>query len=160
MNKVYDIVVIGAGISGSTLAERYAHSGKKVLVIEKRDHVAGNCYDFINENGILVSKYGAHLFHTNDEDVWQYVNRFAKWYKWEHKVLAKVEGQLVPIPVNITTVNKLFNLNLKSEEEMKTWLAKNCRGIKQPVDGKEAALSRVGPVLYEKMFRHYTKKQW
>jgi UDP-galactopyranose mutase len=160
MNKVYDIVVIGAGISGSVLAERYAQSGKKVLVIEKRDHIAGNCYDFIDENGILVSKYGAHLFHTNEEDVWQYVNRFAKWYKWEHKVLAKVDGQLVPIPVNITTVNKLFNLKLKTEEEMKAWLAKNRPEILEPGNGKEAALAKVGPVLYEKMFRHYTKKQW
>ncbi|RZJ71883.1 MAG: FAD-binding protein, partial [Flavobacterium sp.] len=81
-----DIVIIGAGISGSVLAERYASLGKKVLIIEKRDHIAGNCYDFIDENGILVSKYGAHLFHTNEEEVWQYINQFSDWYKWEHKV--------------------------------------------------------------------------
>jgi UDP-galactopyranose mutase len=160
MNKVYDIVIIGAGISGAVLAERYAQSGKKVLVIEKRDHIGGNCYDFIDENGILVSKYGAHLFHTNEEDVWEYVNRFAKWYPWEHKVLAQVDDQLVPIPVNITTVNKLFNLNIQTEEEMQQWLETNRPDIKHPSNGKEAALSKVGPVLYEKMFRHYTKKQW
>lgn len=160
MNKVYDIVIIGAGISGSVLAERYAQSGKKVLVIEKREHIGGNCYDFIDENGILVSKYGAHLFHTNEEDVWEYVNRFAKWYPWEHKVLAHVDGQLVPIPVNITTVNKLFNLNIQTEEEMQLWLDSNRPDIKKPSNGKEAALSKVGSVLYEKMFRHYTKKQW
>jgi UDP-galactopyranose mutase len=160
MNKVYDIVVIGAGISGAVLAERFASIGKQVLVIEKRNHIAGNCYDFIDENGILVSKYGAHLFHTNEEDVWQYVNRFAKWYGWEHKVLAKVDGQLVPIPVNITTVNKLFNLNLKNETDMQDWLEKNRPAIKNPRNGKEAAIARVGNVLYEKMFRDYTKKQW
>ena len=160
MNKVYDIVIIGAGISGSVLAERYASSGKKVLIIEKRDHIGGNCYDFIDENGILVSKYGAHLFHTNEEDVWQYVNRFAKWYPWEHKVIAQVDGQLVPIPVNITTVNKLFNQNIQTEEEMQEWLEKNRPDIQNPSNGEEAALSKVGPVLYEKMFKHYTKKQW
>ena len=155
-----DIVIIGAGISGSVLAERYASLGKKVLIIEKRDHIAGNCYDFIDENGILVSKYGAHLFHTNEEEVWQYINQFSDWYKWEHKVLAKVDGQLVPIPVNITTVNSLFGLEISSEEEMKEWLEANRVATDAPKDGKEAALNKVGPVLYEKMFRHYTKKQW
>src|SRR5688572_21842380 len=136
--KQYDIVVIGAGISGAVLAERYASIGKKVLVIEKRAHIAGNCYDYIDDNGILVSKYGAHLFHTNEEDVWKYVNRFSEWYKWEHKVLAKVDGQLVPIPVNITTVNKLFGLALASEVEMKEWLIQNCLPIQQPKNGYEA----------------------
>ncbi|RZJ69329.1 MAG: UDP-galactopyranose mutase [Flavobacterium sp.] len=155
-----DIVIIGAGISGSVLAERYASLGKKVLIIEKRDHIAGNCYDFVDENGILVSKYGAHLFHTNEEEVWQYINQFSDWYKWEHKVLAKVDGQLVPIPVNITTVNSLFGLKISSEEEMKEWLEANRVATDAPKDGKEAALNKVGPVLYEKMFRHYTKKQW
>ena len=160
MNKVYDIVIIGAGISGSVLAERYAQTGKKVLIIEKRNHIGGNCYDFIDENNILVSKYGAHLFHTNDEDVWQYVNRFAQWYPWEHKVIADVDGKLVPIPVNITTVNKLFDRDIQTEEEMQQWLENNRPDIKNPANGKDAALSKVGPVLYEKMFRHYTKKQW
>lgn len=155
-----DIVIIGAGISGAVLAERYASSGKKVTVIEKRDHIAGNCFDYIDENGILVSKYGAHLFHTNDEQVWEYVNRFADWYPWEHRVLAKVDGHTVPIPVNINTVNQLFGLNISTEEAMKEWLFLNCPVIADPKNGEEAALSRVGPVLYEKMFRHYTKKQW
>ena len=158
--KNADIVIIGAGISGSVLAERYANLGKKVLIIEKRDHIAGNCYDYIDENGILVSKYGAHLFHTNEEDVWQYVNQFANWYPWEHKVIAQVDGQLVPIPVNITTVNKLFGTNITTEAEMKEWLDENRLPIDAPKDGREAALNKVGQVLYEKMFRHYTKKQW
>ncbi len=158
--KNADIVIIGAGISGAVLAERYANLGKKVLIIEKRDHIAGNCYDYIDENGILVSKYGAHLFHTNEEDVWQYVNRFNKWYPWEHKVIAQVDGQLVPIPVNITTVNKLFGTNITTEAEMKEWLEENRLPINTPKDGREAALNKVGQVLYEKMFRHYTKKQW
>jgi len=155
-----DIVIIGAGISGAVLAQQYAAIGKKVLVIEKRDHIAGNCYDYIDENGILVSKYGAHLFHTNEEQVWDYVNRYANWYNWEHKVVAKVDGNLLPIPVNITTVNKIFGLNITSEEEMKTWLDENREPYLNPSNGKEAALNKVGAVLYEKMFRHYTKKQW
>lgn len=155
-----DIVIIGAGISGCVLAERFASIGKKVLIIEKRDHIAGNCYDYKDENQILVSKYGAHLFHTNEEEVWTYLNGFAKWYPWEHKVLAHVDGQLVPIPVNTTTVNKLFGLNMSSEEEMETWLDNNRVPFENPQNGREAALSRVGPVLYEKMFNQYTKKQW
>lgn len=154
------IVIIGAGISGAVLAERYANAGKKVLVIEKRDHIAGNCYDYIDENGILVSKYGAHLFHTNYEQVWDYVNRFSDWYDWEHKVLAKVDNTLVPIPVNITTVNTLFGLSITGEAEMEQWLKENSVDISEPANGEEAALSKVGPVLYDKMFKHYTKKQW
>ncbi len=160
MRQKFDIVIIGAGISGAVLAERAAVAGKKVLLLEKRNHIGGNCYDYIDENGILVSKYGAHLFHTNDEGVWAYVNRFADWYPWEHRVLAMVDGQLVPVPVNITTVNKLLHTNLQTEEEMKAWLAEHAVSNNNPTNGREAALARVGPFLYEKMFRHYTKKQW
>ena len=158
--KQIDILIIGAGISGAVLAERYASIGKKVLIIEKRDHIAGNCYDYVDENGILVSKYGAHLFHTNDESVWEYVNKFSEWYSWEHKVIARVGDKTVPIPVNITTVNKLFGTTITNEEEMKTWLEEHRSPIAKPSNGEEAVLSRVGPVLYEKMFKHYTKKQW
>jgi UDP-galactopyranose mutase len=156
----FQIVIIGAGISGAVLAERYAKHNKKVLVLEKRDHIAGNCYDYHNEAGILVAKYGPHFFHTNDEDVWRYINHFGEWQAYEHKVLAKVDGQLVPIPVNITTVNSLFKINLKNEKEMKQWLAQNQIKITKPSNGEEAALARVGPVLYEKLFKEYTKKQW
>ncbi len=158
--KKYDIVIIGAGISGSVLAERYASIGKSVLVLEKRDHVAGNCYDYYNEAGILVSKYGAHLFHTNFEDVQAYVQRFSDWYPYEHKVLAKVDGQLVPVPVNITTVNTLLGTQITSQAEMKAWLSENQVPNDNPKNGKEAALARVGEVLYEKLFKNYTKKQW
>lgn len=158
--KNIDILIIGAGISGAVLAERYASIGKKVLIIEKRNHIAGNCYDYLDENGILVSKYGAHLFHTNEESVWKYVNKFSEWYSWEHKVIARVGSKTVPIPVNITTVNELFNSNITNEEEMKTWLEEHRSPIANPSNGEEAVLSRVGPFLYEKMFKHYTKKQW
>lgn len=158
--SAFDIVVIGAGISGATLAERYASKGKKVLVLEKRDHIGGNCFDHYNEAGILVSKYGAHLFHTNYEDVWEYVNRFSNWYPHLHHVLARVDGKLVPIPVNIITVNRIFNLNIQSQSEMQRLLDKIQVKNPNPQNGEEAALARVGYLLYEKMFKHYTKKQW
>ncbi|NJW51543.1 UDP-galactopyranose mutase [Salinimicrobium oceani] len=155
-----DILIIGAGISGAVLAERYAAIGKRVVILEKRNHIAGNCYDYVDDNNILVSKYGAHLFHTNHQEVWQYVQRFSKWYKWEHKVIAKVDGQLVPIPVNITTVNRIFGLQISTEKEMADWLEKNRIPFENATNGEEAVLNKVGSVLYEKMFRHYTKKQW
>lgn len=155
-----DILVIGAGISGAVLAERYASKGHKVVVLEQRNHIGGNCYDYIDENGILVSEYGAHLFHTNYEDVWEYVNRFSEWYPWKHKVIAKVDDKTVPIPVNIDTVNELFGTNIQNEDEMKIWLEENRIPIENPKNGEEAVLSKVGPVLYEKMFKYYTKKQW
>jgi len=158
--KNIDILIIGAGISGAVLAERYASLGKKVLIIEKRDHIAGNCYDYIDDNGILVSKYGAHLFHTNEEIVWSYVQQFSDWYPWEHKVVARVDDKTVPIPVNITTVNTLFGENITSEEEMAVWLENNRKPFEKPANGEEAVLNRVGEELYEKMFKHYTKKQW
>jgi UDP-galactopyranose mutase len=156
----FDIVVVGAGISGATIAERYASTGKKVLVLEKRDHIGGNCYDHYNDDGILVSRYGAHLFHTKFEDVWAYVNRFSEWYRHEHRVLARVDGKLVPIPVNITTVNTIFNMNIQTEEEMRKFLDEVQVKNGDPKNGEEAALARVGWILYEKMFKHYTKKQW
>lgn len=158
--KNFDILIIGAGISGAVLAERYASIGKQVLIIEKRDHIAGNCFDYFDENGILTSKYGAHLFHTNDKGVWDYVNQFSDWYTWEHKVIAKVDDHLVPIPVNITTVNTLFNEEISSEQEMQKWLSENRVKYDSPKNGEEAVLNRVGKVLYDKMFKHYTKKQW
>lgn len=158
--KNFDIVIIGAGISGSVLAERYAAIGKKVLIVEKRDHIAGNCFDFYDDNGILTSQYGAHLFHTSDEGVWKYVNQFAEWYPWSHKVVARVDDKTVPIPVNITTVNTLFKTNIKTEAEMQTWLDNNRIPFDQPANGEEAVLNKVGEVLYNKMFKHYTKKQW
>ncbi|CAM3551974.1 UDP-galactopyranose mutase [Flavobacterium chungbukense] len=158
--KQVDILIIGAGISGSVLAERYASIGKKVLIIEKRNHIAGNCYDYVDGNNILVSKYGAHLFHTNEESVWKYVNQFSNWYPWEHKVIARVDEKTVPIPVNITTVNRLFGTDINSEQQMISWLEENRTPIEKPSNGEEAVLNRVGSVLYEKMFKHYTKKQW
>lgn len=157
----HDIVIIGSGISGATIAERYARVlNKKVLVIEKRNHIGGNCYDSYNDAGILVSKYGAHFFHTNDEYVWKYVQAFSSWKPYVHTVLSSVDGILVPIPVNITTVNLLFNLHIQTEREMQQWLATQVIPIDHPANSEESALSRVGNALYEKLFKNYTIKQW
>jgi UDP-galactopyranose mutase len=110
LNK-YDIIIVGCGLSGIVIAERFAHlQNKKILIIDKRDHIGGNCYDYYDEKtNILMNKYGAHLFHTNDEKVFEYINKFTKWKKWEHKVLGLIDDKHLPIPPNITTVNERFN---------------------------------------------------
>lgn len=156
-----DFLIIGAGISGLTLAERIATNlHAKVLVIEQRNHIGGNCYDYINSDGILVPKYGPHFFHTNDESVWQYVSRFTKWHSYEHRVLSCVDGLHVPVPVNINTINILFKTHIQTPDQMKHWLKKHTKIIKEPKNSEEAALRRVGQKLYEKMFKNYTRKQW
>ncbi|MHC1689249.1 MAG: UDP-galactopyranose mutase [Bacteroidales bacterium] len=159
--KKFDVLVVGAGLSGAVLAERFAEqSNLKVLVIDKRDHLGGNCYDFIDENGILINKYGAHLFHTNYEEVWEYVNKFTEWQRWDHKVLGYVDNKLINIPVNINTINALCGTNLKEEREMKSWMKKVQIKYKIINNSEEVAKSRVGKYLYEKIFKDYTFKQW
>lgn len=158
--RKYDIVIIGAGISGLTLAERYASIGRRVLIIEKRSHIGGNCHDFINEHGILIATYGPHYFHTNDDGVWEYVNRFSEWNFYEHRVVAHVDNKIVPIPVNQTTVNTLFNANIHSEEDAKKWFEENRELIKNPQNAENAVINRMGKILYELLFRGYTTKQW
>lgn len=155
-----DIICIGAGISGAVLAERYANIGKKVLVLEKREHIGGNCFDYVNEAGLLISKYGAHLFHTDSAEVWTYVQKFSDWYPYQHKVLAKVGAQFVPMPVNITTVNQLFGLHIQTEAEMKKWLQTQQIPHAHPKNSQEVLESRVGPQLAAILFRDYTFKQW
>lgn len=156
-----DILIVGSGLSGSVLAERFATMGKRVLVIDKRDHIGGNCYDYVDEEtGIRVSKYGAHIFHTNDEGVWDYVNKFAEWIRYDHKVVANVNSRLVPLPVNMETINVLCNQNLKSEVETQKWLESEQLECKHPNNSEEVGLSRVGKTLYETLFKPYTIKQW
>lgn len=156
-----DILIVGCGLSGAVLAERFANQNKKVLIIDKRDHIGGNCYDYIDEEtGIRVSKYGAHIFHTNDEGVWEYINKFTEWVRYEHRVVASIEDRLVPVPVNMETINVLCNQNLQSEEDTKKWLEKQQIPCENPTNSEEVALSRVGQKLYETLFKPYTQKQW
>jgi UDP-galactopyranose mutase len=154
------MLVVGAGLSGATIARELAEKGYKVRVIEKRNHIAGNCYDYINDVGILMNKYGAHLFHTNSERVWSYVQKFSEWVPWKHTVTGCINDVYFPIPVNIDTVNTLCGANVKSEEEMKEWLTKNTIACENPRNSEDIGLARVGPDLYEKIFKGYTFKQW
>lgn len=155
-------LIVGCGLSGAVLAERIATQlKKKVLIIDKRNHIGGNCYDYIDKvTNIRVNKYGAHLFHTNNEEVWEYVNKFVKWVKWEHKVLSYLDKKYVPLPVNINTVNQLLKLNLSNQKQMDLWLKNNQIKYKNIKNSEEMAKSRIGDLLYQKMIKDYTFKQW
>ena len=158
----YDVLVVGAGLSGAVLAEKHTARGDRVLVIDKRPHIAGNCYDYIDEQtGIRVSKYGAHLFHTDIARVWQYVKSFSDWQRWDHTVLAYVDGQHIPVPVNANTVNQMFNTSLRDTAEMDLFLSKlQVKYESEPANSEQMAKSRVGELLYDKIFGPYTRKQW
>jgi UDP-galactopyranose mutase len=163
-HNYYDVCVVGAGLSGAVIAEQYATMlGKTSLVIDRRDHIGGNVYDFVDEEtNILVNKYGAHLFHTKYFRVWEYLQQFSEWTPYEHRVLGRIGEKHVPIPVNIDTVNALFNLDIKSSQEMDEWLKKEqvVDKDKEPQNSEEMALSRVGQRLYDLIFKPYTIKQW
>ncbi len=157
---MFDYLIVGAGFAGSILAERLANqSGKKVLIVDRRSHIGGNAYDHYNEAGILVHKYGPHIFHTNSRDVFEYLSHFTEWRRYEHRVLASVDGQLVPIPINLNTINKLYGLKLNSFE-----LEKFFESVAEPIDlirtSEDVVVNKVGRELYEKFFRNYTRKQW
>lgn len=161
--NAYDICIAGAGLSGAVIGERYAsQQNQSVLIVEKRNHIGGNCYDEMNiETGLRVSKYGAHIFHTKSERVWQYVNKFSKWTNYTHEVVGAINGNHVPIPVNIETVNTLLGLNITCTKEMNAWLRREQVNFSEPIkNSEEMALSRVGRSLYELIFEPYTIKQW
>jgi UDP-galactopyranose mutase len=155
-------LIVGAGLSGVVVAERIANKlNKKVTIIEKRNHIGGNCYDYVDKDtDILMNKYGAHLFHTNNEEVWNYVNSFDHWIRWEHKVLTYVDNKFVPIPVNITTINELCSEHLQNENDVIDWLQKNQVKYETINNSEEMAKSRIGDILYEKLIKDYTFKQW
>lgn len=159
-NLSFDYLVVGAGFAGSVIAERLARVyRKRVLVVDRRPHIAGNAYDHYNDDGILVHKYGPHIFHANSREIFEYLSRFTAWRSYEHRVLASVDGKLVPIPVNLDTVNILYDLNLTSEE-----LEKYFASVAEPREfvrtAEDAVVTRIGRDLYEKLFRGYTRKQW
>jgi len=155
------VLVVGAGLSGATVARQLAEQGYTVHVIDQRDHIGGNCYDRVNEHGIRVNQYGAHLFHTSSERVWTYVQRFSEWTPWKHQVIADVQGIFVPVPVNQETVRRLCDPTVTTEPLMKEWLAKQTAPYTTtPQNSEEVALSRVGPSLYRYLFQSYTMKQW
>lgn len=151
---------MGAGLAGSVLAERLASvANKKVLLIDKRNHIAGNTYDYYNSDGILVHKYGPHIFHTNSKEVFEYLGNFTEWRPYEHQVLGSVDGQLVPIPINQNTVNALYGLNL-SGPQVQEFFNSKAEKKDQILTSEDVVVSAVGRELYEKFFKHYTIKQW
>lgn len=157
---MFDWIIVGAGFAGSVLAERLASQrDDRVLVIDKRDHIGGNAYDYQDEAGILVHRYGPHIFHTNSGAVVDYLSQFTDWRPYEHHVLAQVDGQLLPIPINLDTVNKLYGLDLDSDG-MEAFLAARREPIAVIRTSEDVVVSTVGRDLYEKFFQGYTRKQW
>ena len=157
---MFDYLIVGAGFAGSVLAERLANGlGKKVLICDTRPHIGGNAFDFFNEEGILIHKYGPHIFHTNSADIFEYLSRFTEWREYQHRVLASVDGMHVPIPINLDTINKLYGLNLNAHE-VKDFFER----VREPRDhiktSEDVVINAVGRELYEKFFKGYTNKQW
>lgn len=157
---MFDWLIVGAGFAGSVLAERIASQrGERVLIIDKRAHIGGNAYDRHDEAGVLIHQYGPHIFHTNSEAIFGYLSQFTRWRPYEHRVLAQVDGMLLPIPINLDTVNKLFGLSLDSEG-LAAWFAARAEKREEIRTSEDVVVANVGRELYEKFFRGYTKKQW
>jgi UDP-galactopyranose mutase len=157
---VFDYLIVGAGFAGSVLAERLARgSGKRVLLCDKRPHVGGNAYDHYDDAGVLVHRYGPHIFHTGSREVFDYLSRFTEWRAYQHRVQAWVDGQLVPIPINLDTVNRLYGLRLTSLE-LEAFFAQRAEHRERIRTSEDVIVSKVGRELYEKFFRNYTRKQW
>ena len=159
--KPYDYLVVGAGFAGSVIAERLASQhGARVLLIDRRPHIGGNAYDEPNEAGILYHKYGPHIFHTNSEAVVDYLSQFTEWRPYEHRVRAVVRDRLVPIPINRTTLNELFDLDLMTDEEAADYLASRAEPVDDIQTSEDVVINAVGRELYELFFQGYTRKQW
>ena len=157
----HDAIVVGAGFAGSVLAERLASQcGMDVLVVERREHVGGNAYDEYNEHGVLVPRFGGHLFHTNAEKVVDHLSRFTEWRPYEHRVRTMVNGRSLPLPLNRDTINGFFSLELKSEAEVEAFLATIVEPFERVENSEQAVVSKVGRALYEAIFGCYTRKHW
>lgn len=154
-----DVLVVGAGFSGAVTAERLANHGFQVLLIDKRPHIAGNAFDTLDEYGVLIHRYGPHIFHTNSSRIVDYLSRFTPWRKYEHRVLAKVDEKLLPIPINIDTVNRLYGLSL-NEDTIQAFYDQVREPRNKILSSEDVVLNAVGRDLYEKFFRGYTRKQW
>jgi UDP-galactopyranose mutase len=160
-NRPFDYLVVGAGFAGSVLAERLASQlGKRVLVVDRRNHIGGNAYDEKDAAGVLMHRYGPHIFHTNSEDIASHLSQFTRWRPYEHRVLASVRGLLVPMPINRTTLNTLYGLDLKSDEDAEAYLASRAEPVERIRTSEDVVISKVGRELYETFFRGYTRKQW
>ncbi len=156
----FDYLIVGAGFAGSVLAERLAAGlGKRVLLIDRRPHIGGNAYDHHDAAGLLIHRYGPHIFHTNSEQVAAYLSRFTRWRPYEHRVLASVRGQLLPIPINRSTVNRLYGLDL-DEAGVAAFFKERAEPVAEVRSSEDVVVGTVGRELYELFFRGYTRKQW
>lgn len=155
----FDYLIVGAGFSGSTVAERLAsQKSKKVLIVDSRPHVGGNAYDFIDEYGLRIHRYGPHIFHTNSDRVFNYLSLFTEWMPYEHRVQAHVDGRNVPIPINLDTINQLYGTQYDSFS-----LTKYFNSVRSEIEiknSRDVVVAKVGEELYEKFFKNYTYKQW
>jgi UDP-galactopyranose mutase len=157
---MYDWLVVGAGFAGSVMAERIASQrGESVLLIDRRPHLGGNAYDEENAAGILVHRYGPHIFHTNSKPIFDYLSRFTRWRPYEHRVLARVDGKLLPIPINCDTINRLYGLSLEPDQ-MEAWFRARAEPVAEIRNSEDVVVSQVGRELFEKFFEGYTTKQW
>jgi UDP-galactopyranose mutase len=160
VSRHYDCLVVGGGFAGCVLAERLASQlGRRVLIIDRREHIGGNAYDCLDDAGVMVHRYGPHIFHTNSQKVLDYLSRFTEWRPYEHRVLADVDGQLLPVPINLTTVNRLYGLQLDSAGVAAFLAARATPGL-QINNSRDVVVSQVGEELYSKFFEGYTRKQW
>ena len=159
-HRGFDYLVVGAGFAGSVLAERLAcELDLRVLIVDKRPHIGGNAYDRYDDHGVLIHPYGPHIFHTNSAEIFDYLSRFTAWRPYQHRVLASVDGQLVPLPINLDTVNRLYGMNLSSFE-MEQWLESVAEKRERISTSEDVVVNKVGRDLYNKFFRGYTRKQW
>jgi UDP-galactopyranose mutase len=157
---MFDYLIVGAGFAGSVLAERLASQlGKRVLLCDKRPHIGGNAYDCYDGDGVLIHKYGPHIFHTASARIFNYLSQFTSWRPYEHRVVASVDGLLVPFPINLTTLENLYGQPFDAEGAEEFFKAR-AEAIGHPRTSEEVVVSKIGRELYEKFFRNYTRKQW
>jgi UDP-galactopyranose mutase len=156
---MFDYLIVGAGFSGSVLAERLAAAGMRVCVTDRRPHIAGNAYDHYDEHGVLVHKYGPHIFHTNSERIYRYLSQFTAWRPYEHRVLASVDGKMLPFPINIDTINALYGTSYGADE-VQALFDRMAEPIVKVRTFEDAVVSKIGRELYEKFIGNYTRKQW
>ncbi len=159
----YDVIVVGAGFSGAVTAQQLAQAGQKVLVLEKRPQIGGNMYDSADKNGVLVHWYGPHIFHTSSQKVWEYLQQFAQWEPYQHRVLGRIDGKLVPIPFNFTSLDTLFppSQAQKIKEKLQSLFPGQATvSVLELLDSPDQTVSAFGNFVFEKVFLHYTAKQW
>lgn len=156
---MFDYLIVGAGFAGSVLAERLANADKRVLLVDVRPHIGGNAYDHYDDAGILVHKYGPHIFHTNSPEVFDYLSQFTTWRPYQHRVRVSVDGQLLPMPINLDTINQLYGTNFNSFE-LANFFERLAEPMERPRTAEDMVVSKVGRELYEKFFRGYSRKQW